>query len=222
MIPINTLYVALRRASKFDNFCIGTAIIWKYGYISQSTYNNRMPKMNFCPNCGGALVDLGRDSHPVCERCGTTHWRNSKPTAGVLIENQHGELLIVKRAFEPFKGEWDLPGGFLEPGEPPEAGAIREVKEELNVDVQLTGLLGVYMDVYGDSSYEYTLNFYYLGFITAGTIQAADDVGEAHWFSLENVPATMAFAHDRDVMADWKKSRAGRVDGVSSSILSDK
>jgi NAD+ diphosphatase len=178
-----------------------------------------MPKMNYCPNCGAPVNDFGRDMHPNCEQCGMTHWRNSKPTAGVLIENDRGELLIVKRAFEPFIGDWDLPGGFLEPGESPVAGAIREVKEELNVDVKLSGLLGVYMDIYGESSYDYTLNFYYMGVITGGTITAADDVSEARWFGAECVPANLAFPHDRNVMADWKKLRACRLDGVSSLTL---
>ena len=45
-----------------------------------------------------------------------------------------GLVMLTRRAREPQAGWWDLPGGFLEPGEHPEAALIREVREELGVD----------------------------------------------------------------------------------------
>ena len=52
---------------------------------------------------------------------------------------------VPQHAHEPWVGAWEVPGGFLDHGEHPEAGARREVREELGIDVELTGLLGIYV-----------------------------------------------------------------------------
>ena len=49
--------------------------------------------------------------------------------------NADGELLVVTRNRDPAKGTWDLPGGFLDPGETYEQGLRRELREELNLDI---------------------------------------------------------------------------------------
>jgi len=60
-----------------------------------------------------------------------------------------GRLLLVKRGVEPYEGCWDIPGGFLEAGEHPEDGAVREVQEETGLKVRLRGFFGAYIDTYG-------------------------------------------------------------------------
>ena len=64
------------------------------------------------------------------------HYENSKPTASLICIFQD-KLLLIKRAIEPAKGFWGLPGGFIELGETPDEGAIRELKEETNLSGQL-------------------------------------------------------------------------------------
>ena len=83
------------------------------------------PKYRFCPYCGSGLAWPEAAVHPVCTRCGETFFQNSKPCVGTIIVRD-GLVLLVRRGIEPFKGDWDLPGGFLDPGEPPDAGAVRE------------------------------------------------------------------------------------------------
>lgn len=71
--------------------------------------------------------------------CDLCKFENPKiSTAGVIIKNQ--KLLVAKRAKEPFKGQWDFLGGFIEKGETPEEGHKREIKEELGVDCEVTFL----------------------------------------------------------------------------------
>lgn len=111
--------------------------------------------------------------------------------------------MLAKRAIEPFKGYWDIPGGFLEAGEHPEAGTKRELLEETGLEIRLTGLLGIYMDEYGAGNY-FTLNIYYLAEVTSGTPSATDDVAELEWFALDNLPTQFAFAHEYQVMTDLK------------------
>jgi ADP-ribose pyrophosphatase YjhB (NUDIX family)/GNAT superfamily N-acetyltransferase len=65
------------------------------------------------------------------------------PTAGVVIRDEKGRLLLVKRADD---GTWCLPGGRLEPGESWAACAVRECREETGLTVALRGVFGVYSD----------------------------------------------------------------------------
>ncbi len=64
----------------------------------------------------------------------------------VVVELPSGEIVLIKRKYEPFKGYWALPGGMLEIGETVEQAAIREVREETGLDVSITRLVGVYSE----------------------------------------------------------------------------
>lgn len=160
----------------------------------------------FCPRCGGLLETVVRpgDSRPrqVCTACGRVHYRNAKPCAGALVVRD-GRVLLVKRAIQPFLGYWDIPGGFLEADELPQAGAIREVREETGLDVRLTGLLGFYVDhySYGDEG-DYCLNAYFLAQVVGGREHADDDAADLAWFALDELPEEIAFDHVRVVLAD--------------------
>lgn len=92
---------------------------------------------------------------------------------------------MAKRKDEPQKGTWDVPGGFLNYGEHPRAGAKRELIEETGLEVKLIKLLGVYIDkYYFQNETIRTLNFIYVGSIKAGKPVAHDDVEEIKWFDI--------------------------------------
>jgi NADH pyrophosphatase NudC (nudix superfamily) len=92
---------------------------------------------NFCPNCGARLPPSDDGFAPQgCAQCGRTQYHNSKPCAGALIVKEN-RVLLVLRAVEPFKGCWDIPGGFLEAGEHPYDGMLREVKEETGLEIEI-------------------------------------------------------------------------------------
>lgn len=162
---------------------------------------------NFCPNCG-AKLDLTGDmfAAQACSRCGRTHYHNSKPCAGALIV-QDGRVLLVKRGVEPFKGYWDIPGGFLEAGEHPLDGMLREVREELGLEVRVKQLLGVYVDRYAieNGNEIFTLNHYYIVEPVSSELRAADDVSEFRWFALNELTEQMAFEHEQVVLDDLRK-----------------
>ena len=96
-----------------------------------------------CPHC--ATVD---EQPLLCERCGWRWYDNPKPAAAVLLELDAGgtdpSILLLRRAVEPGIGAWDLPAGYLDPGESFEAAARRETREEAGIDVELLALAGVY------------------------------------------------------------------------------
>ena len=57
------------------------------------------------------------------------------------VENDDGQILLIRRTDN---GLWSLPGGGMEPGETVIGGAVREVKEETGIDVEVSGLVGIF------------------------------------------------------------------------------
>jgi 8-oxo-dGTP diphosphatase len=102
----------------------------------------------------------------------------------ILVEN--GRILLVKRGREPFKGEWAVPGGRIEDNETAEQCAIREMKEETGVDVDIIRLTGIYSDPKRDPRGIIVAAF--LVKRVGGAVKAGDDADEAKWFDLSNLP----------------------------------
>ena len=157
-------------------------------------------KPAFCAACGSPVVE--HDNRFDCTRCGRRAFLNSKPSVAAFVVRD-GRLLLVKRGYEPFKGWWDVPGGFLDPGEHPEDGVKRELLEETRLLVRPDRFLGVYMDTYGDEG-EPTLNLMYECSVVAGEEAAGDDAVELGWFGPDDVPENVAFESARRALAEWR------------------
>lgn len=157
------------------------------------------PPFKFCPKCGQKYAPQ-TNINLVCEACKFVFYQNSKPTASTLIINDQNQVLLGKRAIEPGKGKWDVIGGFLELGETPEAGAIREAKEEAGVDVQIESYVGIFMDSYSDWGI-FTLNIGYTAKIIAGELKPGDDIAELAWFNLDNLPTEIAYDNGKAMLA---------------------
>ena len=65
-------------------------------------------------------------------------------TVDIFIYNENKDFILIKRKNNPFKDCWAFPGGFVDYGETTENAAIREAKEETNIDVELLDLVNVY------------------------------------------------------------------------------
>jgi len=104
---------------------------------------------------------------------------------GVVIINEKKQVVLVKRGNEPKKGLWAIPGGSVELGEQVSETAIREVKEECNIDIELKDLLGVVdlilKDKDGKVQYHYIL-IDYLAQCRSGFLRPGSDVSEAEWY----------------------------------------
>lgn len=100
----------------------------------------------YCPRCGAALEPKalhGKD-RPACPKagCGFVHWGNPTPVVAAIVEHD-GDVLLARGRGWPEK-LFGLVTGFLEAGEAPEAGVLREVKEELGLSGEVVSLVGVY------------------------------------------------------------------------------
>lgn len=129
---------------------------------------------------------------------------NSKPAASVLILDGE-KILLGKRSIEPSKGKWDIIGGFLNYGEHPHEGAIREAKEESGLDIEITGYIGTFMDVYGENQ-EATLNMGFTSRIAGGEMLPNDDIAELKWFSAHHLPSDIAFENGKRMLDAWKST----------------
>lgn len=92
---------------------------------------------SFCPTCGSELETrrLDERDRAYCPDCDCVVWRNPVPTAGVVVVDGQGDVLLVRREHPPDAGEWAVPAGFLEHDELPDEGAARELREETGVSV---------------------------------------------------------------------------------------
>ena len=162
--------------------------------------------LRYCPDCGAAMPAPIERFFAQCSACGARHWCNAKPCAGALLVRA-GRLLLARRALPPRQGAWDIVGGFLEPDETPEAGALREVREETGLACRITRLIGLYPDSYGEDG-TYTLNIYFEAAAPDGEPRAQSDVAELRWFAPDELPDDLAFPHEHVVLDHWRALRA--------------
>lgn len=133
-----------------------------------------------------------------------------------MVEDATGRVLLVRRGQPPHEGLWNLPGGFLEADEHPEAGARREALEETGFEVRLTGLLGVYVDHHAEPGDEtrshHSLSLAYTAVIVGGGWRPSEESTEHAFFRPDELPpeAEIAYANHRATLLDWRTARAGR------------
>lgn len=104
-----------------------------------------------------------------------------------------GAILLCRRATEPEVGRWALPGGFVDPGETPEAAARREVREETGVEAELVGLVGLYPTWYLRS--QWIVSATYLGSCVEEPLADGREVSELGWFKPDSLPGELASSH---------------------------
>jgi ADP-ribose pyrophosphatase YjhB (NUDIX family) len=142
----------------------------------------------------------------VCDACGYTHYRNPAPAVGVIIETGDG-IALVRRKFEPFRGKWSIPAGFMEFEEGADETAARETKEETGLDIGNLRLLGVYKGV--DDPRTKVILVVYIADMQGGTYTAGDDAEEIKFFKPEALPepGEMAFRAHILALQDYLKQR---------------
>ena len=153
-----------------------------------------------CPRCGGDLAATA--GHLACGACGSAYYGNPVPGAQAVVERD-GRLLLGLRAFDPAAGLWDLPGGFVDEHEHPEAALHRELAEETGLEIEPTEFLGIWMQPYDDRM---VLCLTWLARPVGGRERAGDDLVELRWFAPDELPAPdeLAFETYVEILSLWR------------------
>ncbi len=163
-----------------------------------------MSVYKYCPQCRAELEDYSDEGfqRQRCPECGFIHYRNPAPAAGCVVFHE-GRLLWVQRAHYPRQGYWTIPAGFIEWDESPAETAVRELKEETNLDVCITGLFKVYNG--NDDPRTNAILILYFAEPAGGELKAADDAMKAVFFERDEMsPDKIAFESHRQALHDLK------------------
>ena len=128
-------------------------------------------------------------------------YENPIPATCLVVVNAKNQVLLVKRDIEPKKGQWCLPGGFIELGEAPEDGALRELSEETGLTGKIDRLLGV--RAAPSAQYHSVLMVGYLVRQYKGEPIAGDDAADAQWFAQIGMPPIAFNSHRHFVNQYW-------------------
>ncbi len=127
-------------------------------------------------------------------------YQNPIPTVDIIIEIGSKGVILIKRKNPPFG--WAIPGGFVDYGESLEKAAIREAKEETNLDVKLIRQFHTYSDPERDPRH-HSISTVYIA-KGKGKPKAKDDALEIGIFNESNLPDEIAFDH-RSILSDYFK-----------------
>jgi ADP-ribose pyrophosphatase YjhB (NUDIX family) len=171
----------------------------------------------FCPECGAALVVAERA--PRCPDCGYFRFRNPVPGVAVVVQDEHGRVLLGRRAFGRYAGLWCIPCGVLEWGEDVRDGARREFLEETGLDVRVREVIAAHSThhapvVVAGRSYpeRWAVGIWFRGEPVGGYLHPADGELSALEFVDPAAPPPLAFPADALVLAQLLAG-AGRVSG---------
>ena len=164
------------------------------------------PDYRFCPRCAGRfeerVVKEGDPDRLVCPSCSFIFYLGPKLVAGLIFE-MSGGIVLIQRAIEPGYGKWTFPGGFVERGEVAEAAAERETREETGVQVEVTGIVGLY-------TYEGQIPAIavFSGRAVGGEPEPLDETLAVESFSLDGLPwQEMAFPSTEHALKDYLRKR---------------
>jgi ADP-ribose pyrophosphatase YjhB (NUDIX family) len=163
-----------------------------------------MPLPRHCPDCGGIVLPAAA-STGTCRLCNREVYANSRPAAGVFLV-RGDRVLLVRRGVAPGKGKWDIPGGFLLEGETPEAGAVREIREELGWELDPGALRLVLTSINPDPAGA-VLDILFEAEAPAAAPQAGSDVAGFGWHPLDGLPEDLAFESSRRALVRWRRMR---------------
>ena len=158
--------------------------------------NPALDEAGFCPRCG-AVAEVRHPRSLHCTSCGYAVFFNPKPVGCALAREPDGRVWLARRGFEPGRGRWSMPGGFVDLGETVEAAIVRELEEELCVTARVGELVGVY-----SRADERVVVIVFVAEL-AGVPRATEEALEARAFAPDDLPwDELAFWTDAAALRD--------------------
>lgn len=152
---------------------------------------------HFCPRCGTPREDTssddgaaeadkanpGRSCNPFrCHACSFVFYFGPVGAVGAIIADKQDRILLIRRAKDPGKGQYGLPGGFVDPGERAEEALRREVCEELGLTVLSMKQLTTFPNTYCYKGVILqVLDVFYVCTVDPNEVVRADDVEVTSW-----------------------------------------
>ena len=118
----------------------------------------------------------------ICDHCGFIDYHNPRVVVGALpiFENR---ILLARRAIEPRRGYWTVPGGFMEKGESLQQGAARETWEECLARIEVGPLLGMFT-----VPHIVQVQVFFYADVPDGKAKAGPESLEVRWFAFDKIP----------------------------------
>jgi ADP-ribose pyrophosphatase YjhB (NUDIX family) len=163
------------------------------------TLNPALEQARYCPRCAHPAT-IAYPRSITCPHCGYGAYYNPTPVAAAIPVTQRDEIILLRRAFDPGKGLWTFPGGFVDLGETVQQAAHRETREELDIAIELGPLVGVY-----SRAEERTVLIVYAAKATEPP-QTTEEAIEVRSFDRAAIPwDELAFWSTRDALRDFLK-----------------
>lgn len=149
--------------------------------------NHHSKTIQFCPYCGTKTEQkiINLENRITCPNCGWVHYEDPKVAAAVVILRDN-EILLTRRIYNPHKGLWTLPAGFVNAYEDPQAAACRECLEETGLTVKINSLLNIISGREHPRGADMVI--VYAAEVIGGKMIAGDDAGEVNFFPLDDLP----------------------------------
>ena len=122
-----------------------------------------MKHLKFCPKCGHETLLWDGEKKWTCSNCDYTLFHNVAGAVAVIIKHKD-EILLTRRNQDPKIGKLDLAGGFVDPKESAEETCVRELQEEMQIEVDISQLkyLGSLPNIYEYKEITYnTIDLFY-------------------------------------------------------------
>jgi len=164
-------------------------------------------RANYCPLCAAALVQGSWEGRARlrCGTCSFVLYENPAAASAGLVLDDQARVLLVRRAIEPFRGQWALPAGYQEIDELPAEAAVREVFEESGIRVEVLSLFDL---IFVPEALRRPANVaIYLCRPLGGELRAGEDALEAAWFALDMLPPDLGFENGPRILDRLRRSR---------------
>jgi ADP-ribose pyrophosphatase YjhB (NUDIX family) len=165
------------------------------------TLNPALQEARFCPRCAQPAT-IAYPRSISCAHCGYGAYYNPKPVAAAIPVTQDNNIILLRRGFDPGKGLWTFPGGFVDLGETVQQAAHRETREEIDIAIELGPLVGVY-----SRAEERTVLIVYAATATEQP-RTTEEATEVRAFTRDAIPwDELAFWSTRDALTDFLNGR---------------
>ncbi|MDO4870094.1 MAG: NUDIX domain-containing protein [Bacillota bacterium] len=145
-------------------------------------------RYKYCPQCGSKLIEkaAGDDGLvPYCEAC-SKYWFDSFASCVIImIVNEYDEIVLLKQSYMSSE-HWNFISGYMTPGENAEEAALREVKEEVGIDLESLEPSGTWWFAEGDM-----LMHGFIGHAAKQPLTLSAEVDRAEWVPIDKAPELM-------------------------------